>query len=274
MLKQRIITALVLLPIVLVGLFVLNPKHFSWFVAFVVGIGAWEWARLAGAGSQLARVAYAAIVVLTLFVAPPAFSVWVMYGACLWWVVATFLVLSYPKTAQLWSAQPVRYLIGLLILIPFWLGMVLARSSEVTIVELNTLWVLLYILLIVWAADTGAYFSGKAWGKAKLAPQVSPGKSWAGAWGGIASCSILAVVSGNILGLTFSNTLVLLLITCCVGAFSIIGDLTESMFKREAGIKDSSALLPGHGGILDRIDSLTATVPLFVVLLLLTGWLR
>ena len=118
----------------------------------------------------------------------------------------------------------------------------------------------------------GAYFTGKAWGKSKLAPNVSPGKSWAGAWGGVTAAMILGVIASYMMGLSLVMSVQFLVITALTAVVSIIGDLTESMFKRTRGIKDSSALLPGHGGILDRIDSLLAAIPVFVFLLMSIGW--
>ena len=131
---------------------------------------------------------------------------------------------------------------------------------------------ILYILLLVWAADIGAYFTGRAWGKSKLAPNVSPGKSWAGAWGGVSAAMILGVITSYLMGLNLVMTIQFLVITALTAFISIIGDLTESMFKRTRGIKDSSALLPGHGGVMDRIDSLLAAIPVFVFLLMSIGW--
>ena len=127
-------------------------------------------------------------------------------------------------------------------------------------------------MLLVWGADIGAYFFGRALGKRKLAPRVSPGKSWAGLFGGLLTSVCIAAGLAVYLQVPVSELVLLLLGAVVVVLFSVVGDLTESMFKREMGIKDSSQLLPGHGGVLDRIDSLTAAVPIFALLLLLSGW--
>lgn len=274
MLKQRIITALILLPLVLWGLFGLAAEHFAYFVALVIGLGAWEWARLAGFQAQPVRIAYAfGLVVLTTLISG-SLATAVLYLSLIWWCLATALVLSYPASAKFWSAQWVRLIIGVLTLVPLSEALIVIRTADITVLEsLNVLWVLLYVLVIVWGADTGAYFAGKAFGKRKLAPAVSPGKSWAGVWGGAAATTLIALAVALALSFNFVQVVQLILVTILVTAVSVVGDLTESMFKREAGIKDSSQLLPGHGGVLDRIDSLNAAVPVFTCCLLALGWL-
>lgn len=273
MLKQRIITALVLLPIVLWGLFGLGAEHFGWFVSVIVGLGAWEWARLSGLTSQLHRWVYAVFVLGVVYLAHYFAGISVLYVSLIWWAIATFFVLTYPSSVSRWRSTIVRLLLGVLTLVPLWVGMVFIRTAEIpAFPELDPLWVLLYVMMIVWVADTGAYFAGKAWGKRKLAPAVSPGKSWAGVWGGVAATSILALLASWGLGGGLFFCLQLVLLTLMVTAVSVIGDLTESMFKREEGIKDSSQLLPGHGGVLDRIDSMNAAIPVFACLAMLLGW--
>jgi phosphatidate cytidylyltransferase len=131
---------------------------------------------------------------------------------------------------------------------------------------------ILSLMLLVWGADIGAYFFGRAFGKRKLAPRVSPGKSWAGFFGGLFTSVCIAAGLALYLQVPVSQLFVVLLCAAVVVLFSVVGDLTESMFKRQMGIKDSSQLLPGHGGVLDRIDSLTAAAPVFALLLLLSGW--
>jgi len=191
----------------------------------------------------------------------------------MWWIIASLFVLSYPGTVVFWKHKWVKCLIGFVVLLPMWKALVYIRSAEFLPVEnLDTLWLIFYMLLLVWVADTGAYFAGKAWGKRKLAPNVSPGKSWAGAWGGIVAVLFLAVISCFMMGLSTVMTAQFILVTIITAAVSIMGDLTESMFKRQRGIKDSSNLLPGHGGVLDRIDSLVAAIPVFVFLLITLGW--
>ena len=268
MLKQRIITALILLPIALCGFFLLEGSGFALFIGLVVTLGAWEWARLAGFGTQLPRVAYAAVVALLLFLMYilPDVAPWVLGAAVLWWALATFLVLTYPQTSSHWSSVACKLVIGLLILLPAWQGLVLIKHSPMG----N--WLIMAVMVLVWGADIGAYFSGRAFGRHKLAPSISPGKTWEGAIGGG-----LAVLIFGFGVLTWQGASqpggALVVGAVLVGwtAISIIGDLYESLLKRQAGIKDSGNILPGHGGILDRIDSLTSTLPMVALGTVLLG---
>ena len=263
MLKQRIITALILLPIALCGFFLLEGAGFALFIGLVVTLGAWEWARLAGFAEQLPRVVYATIVALLLFLMYilPDVAPWVLGAAVLWWALATFLVLTYPRTSGQWSSVACKLVIGLLILLPAWQGLVYIKHMALG----N--WLIMAVMVLVWGADIGAYFSGRAFGKRKLAPAVSPGKSWEGVYGGLALTLLITLVVGVMRDWGGKQILLALMGAAVVVLISVVGDLTESMFKRQAGIKDSSNLLPGHGGVLDRIDSLTAAIPVFAVLL-------
>ena len=268
MLRQRVITALVLLPIALGGFFLLEGAAFALFIGAVIGLGAWEWARLAGFEGQPQRVAYAALVALLLFglYHVPALAAGVVALGVLWWGLATLLVLGYPASSRYWQGAGHKLLIGLLILLPAWQGLVLFKQWPMA----NGL--ILAVMVLVWAADIGAYFSGKAFGRRKLAPQVSPGKSWEGLLGGLLTSLLLTLVTGLYRGWGGAALLLALTGAAVVVLISVVGDLTESMFKRQSGVKDSSNLLPGHGGVLDRIDSLTAAVPVFAALLWLAGW--
>ncbi|VVN95321.1 phosphatidate cytidylyltransferase [Pseudomonas fluorescens] len=263
MLKQRIITALILLPIALCGFFLLEGTGFALFIGLVVTLAAWEWARLAGFTAQPVRVAYAAMVALLLFFMHvlPGLAPWVLAAAVIWWSLATFLVLTYPRTSERWASAASKLVIGLLILLPAWQGLVLIKQQPLG----N--WLIMAVMVLVWGADIGAYFSGRAFGKRKLAPRVSPGKSWEGVYGGLAASLLITAVVGLARDWSAAQMLMGLIGAAIVVLISVVGDLTESMFKRQSGIKDSSNLLPGHGGVLDRIDSLTAAIPVFAVLL-------
>ncbi|GGJ81912.1 phosphatidate cytidylyltransferase [Pseudomonas matsuisoli] len=267
MLKQRVLTALVLLPVALAGFFWLEGGAFALFIAFVVVLGAWEWARLAGINASEGRIAYAAMVALALLVLYlfPALGQIVLVAGVLWWGSATLLVLSYPDTARYWEGRTVRKIIGFLVLLPAWQGLVMLKHWP----EANSL--IVGVMVLVWAADIGAYFAGRRYGKRKLAPQVSPGKSWEGFYGGMLVSLFITLLVAIWRDWSFSVTLLALLGAALVVAISVVGDLTESMFKRQAGMKDSSNLLPGHGGVMDRIDSLTAAVPVYTMLLLVSG---
>lgn len=268
MLKQRIITALWLAPLALGGFFLLDGLAFALFIALVVGLGGWEWARMAGLQTEQERRIYAVAVLIgcaALWFMPQLAAV-VLLLALIWWVTAFALLLGYPASAACWRKQGVRLGIGFILLLPAWQGLLLLKQWP----QGNQL--ILLVMLLVWLADIGAYFTGRAFGRVKLAPEVSPGKSREGVYGGMA-CSLLLVAGiGLYQDWTARELLMALLGSALVVCSSVVGDLTESMFKRQAGIKDSSNLLPGHGGILDRIDSLTAAVPVFTVLLWLHGW--
>ena len=262
MLKQRVITGVILAPLVVAGFVLLNPLGFAVMIGFIVGLAAWEWARLAGTQSQAGRLGYALAVVLLLAglyfdTSPPHF---ILVIAAAWWLLAAVLVLRYPQGQGQRSGYLV-HLYGLLVLLPAWYGLVWLRSQDAG------LWLLLAVVIMVWAADIGAYFAGKRFGRHKLRPQVSPGKTIEGLLGGVLLTQILAVAAMLWLGWSAASILAGMLGTLGIVLFSVVGDLTESLFKREQGLKDSSNLLPGHGGIMDRIDSLTAAIPLFAL-----GW--
>lgn len=275
MLKQRILTGLILAPIMIGGIFYLPVPEFMMFIGAITALGAWEWANLSGITNKAGRVVYAAIVA-SLLVALQHFDLEqeadVLYGALAWWVFALFLVATHPKLTSLWKSTPVRLLMGLVILVPMWVGFVQIKSYPYSD------YLMLYVMFLVWGADVGAYFAGRTFGKHKLAPNVSPGKTWEGVYGGLATTMIFAVTAGLILqnkimmDLTSKQWALLFGITLAVTVVSVVGDLVESMVKRLRGIKDSSNLLPGHGGVMDRIDSMTAALPVFALALSYAGW--
>ncbi|KAF0814377.1 Phosphatidate cytidylyltransferase [Andreprevotia sp. IGB-42] len=259
MLKTRVLTALFLIPLILAGLFYFPPYAWLALVAVIVGLGAWEWTRLAGLGGVL-QVAYpllsASGLVLLVLLVPLSMAYGLMLGACVFWLVIAPLWLRYRW--PLAKAGKLNLLLGWAILLPAGEAMVLLRSGG------QGGWVLLSILAIAWVADSFAYFSGKAFGRHKLAPAISPGKSWEGAIGGAVAVAIYVAVLPKSL---YPHAAALplwawLLLGVLLTAASIVGDLLESLFKRQAGLKDSSKLLPGHGGVLDRIDSLLAILPI------------
>jgi len=270
MLKTRIVTALVLLALVLPSLFFLPQAYWALLVALFIGVAAWEWGGLLGfdqtkrvlTGAAQAMLC-AAAVLLDPAAIDGALSPWVMvsYGiaALFWCAVIPFWLRAKWKLPH---GLP-GLLVGLVVLFPTWLALVQLRVTGPG--------VLLAIMATVWMADIAAYFSGKTFGKHKLAPTISPGKTWEGAIG----AGIGVVLYGVALRLGFSFAPVGLplwvLGLLAVTAISIMGDLYESMLKRQAGIKDSSNVLPGHGGVLDRIDSLTSTLPVVALLWLLVS---
>ncbi|MCE8022613.1 phosphatidate cytidylyltransferase [Billgrantia aerodenitrificans] len=261
MLRQRVITAAWLAPLMLAGLFGLTGGAFALFTGGIVLLAAWEWTNLAGVSEttrRLALVAGMALLMLVLWAAGAALSVGLLWLAVAGWLVNLYWIVQYPARSEQWQSMAMRLSMGLWVLLPTWVGFNVLRDT-------GGIW-LLYVLLLVWGADIGAYFSGRAWGRRKLAPAVSPGKSWEGVAGGLVVTLMLALVFATWQGLGAAAGLGLVVVTAIVTLVSVMGDLFESMLKRFRGIKDSSNLLPGHGGVLDRIDSLTAAVPLFALL--------
>lgn len=271
MLKQRVITASILTAIFLLLLFVAPLAFFTLFVAVVVALAGWEWANLSGLQGSVPRVLYAALIVI----AGAALSYVVLETTVialdnlllvsgLWWAIALLWVQSYPASAVLWRPVAIRGAMGFVVLLPTMVALYALRAMP------NGEFLVLAVVLLVAAADIGAYFAGRAFGKRKLAPRVSPGKTWAGAVGGVVAVAVIAVIYGLLTQASISLSLAVALPTAVA---SILGDLFESMLKRQRGVKDSSQLLPGHGGVLDRIDGLVAAAPIFALAVVSTGWL-
>ncbi|NOY62238.1 MAG: phosphatidate cytidylyltransferase [Gammaproteobacteria bacterium] len=279
MLKQRLITASILIPLVVWGIFSLSNATFAWILAVIVLAGAMEWAALIGLTQPLQRALYAALVALCMAVAFLLSKVsggalfGVLLPALLWWLVALgWLARSdgarNPAVANraMGRALLIDCGVGIVLLVPAWLALVLLHGMD------GGPGYLLFLMVMIWAADSGAYFSGRRWGRSKLAPSISPGKTWEGVAGGLALVTLLALLGGGMLfGFSIGGLLLFLPLCLLVVLFSVAGDLFESMFKRRIGVKDSGRLLPGHGGVLDRIDSLTAAAPLFLLVLLVMG---
>jgi len=274
MLKQRVITALVLVAVLLPTIAVKTVWPFAAFTILGIGAAGWEWARLNGAGSAavvlglvLAGACAAALAAGWADAAPPA-AWWL---ATVLWVVGGVVALRQGVARWPGWPQPLRIALGLSLLFAAWLALVHAKSIGINFI--------LSVLALVWAADIAAYFGGRRFGRRKLAPSISPGKSWEGAWSGllgalalaalwlaidraapIDSASVYSALAGR-LGLAG-----LVLAVAALTAMGVVGDLCESLVKRSAGAKDSSALLPGHGGVLDRVDALLPVLPLALAL--------
>lgn len=273
MLLKRVLTALVLAPLMLAGIYLLSAPLFSLFIGLIVMIAAWEWFNLAGFRQVLWRWVFVSLtgLVLLLFwwmAKHGAFDwTYLTVASLLWWGLALVLVLTYPGSRASIEQSSVRLLLFIPMLIPLWSGLNLIKERP----DANLM--LTWLMLLVWGADVGAYFAGKAFGRRKLAPNVSPGKTWAGVYGGMATSmgisATLAIVFMQ--ALSIGQWLMLLLFSALIVAISVLGDLVESLLKRVRGIKDSSSLLPGHGGVLDRVDSLCAATPMFVLMLALVA---
>jgi len=275
--KQRVLTALVLAPVMIFGIFFLELKPFAVFIGLIASIGAWEWANIAGYKKNWSRVLYAVFVFVCLYISArflrvfPEYKIWFLAAGTLWWAFAFALVKKYPGGTDIWNARVIRAFLGLCVLIPMWVGFMHLKQ------EPHSALLIVYVMLVVWGADTGAYFAGRKWGNKKLAPNVSPGKSWAGFWGGFATTLLLAVfacwyVDSQMQPLNLTEAAKIFIITMVTMVISVLGDLVESMMKRHRGIKDSSSLLPGHGGVLDRIDSMAAAVPVFAFMMMFVEW--
>lgn len=265
MLKLRVITALILAPLALWAIWASSSNAFAIGVALIIAMGAWEWSRLCNLKALPGRLAYVALIASLIFIAhrflgQGDWSMVILLAAAAWWVVALLSVLGYPRSAALWRVAVVRGLAGILVMVPAWAALWLLHD------RFGPGFVIL-LMLLIWAADTGAYFSGRAFGKRKLAPNVSPGKTWEGVVGGMLFALLIALISTRWLPPVDGMVAYLALVVLTV-ALSVLGDLLESLFKRIAAVKDSGDLLPGHGGVLDRIDSLTAAAPVFTLGLL------
>jgi len=276
-LKQRILTALVLLAVLLPALIVAQPWPFAVLTMAAMAIGGWEWARLNGAGSLSIPLGAALAVACALALyagwatnAPRlawwlAFAIWVLGGT---WVLRAG-VAGWPRVPQ-----ALRWGIGLVALWTGWLALANAKAMGLNFI--------LSVFFLVWSADVFAYFGGRALGKRKLAPAISPGKSWAGVWSGMVGALLVATawlaidaagslgtesfysIAANRFGFVGMAVIVVFLV-----AMSVVGDLFESLVKRSAGAKDSSKLLPGHGGILDRVDGVLPVFPIALALVML-----
>lgn len=263
MLKQRVLTALVLAPLG-IALVLLLPTAALAVVLAVVCLGTlWEWARLAGLGVpwQRALLLLANTFLLAglwLLRATP-FAPVVIAAGLAWWLLALLWLRNFQHAAARTPENTaLKLAAGELAVLPAWLALLLLHQSPTH----GPAWALL-ALLLVWMADTGAFFAGKRFGTRKLAPRISPNKTTAGAWGALIGAAVVALAGGALLGWRGSALAALVLLALVTVAASIVGDLFESLLKRHAGMKDSGTLFPGHGGLLDRFDSMLAALPVF-----------
>lgn len=260
---KRVITALILIPLAVCGILYLRTDIFALILGLIFLAAAWEWIRLTGIVSIGAKVFYLILTGLT-FITTYVLLIqmglfWLFLLTTLWWVLVTLMIITYSPDSS-WQPPPlVKAAIGLLVLVPTWAALVSIHGIS----DQGPL-LLLFVITLIWVADSGAYFSGRRWGRIKLAPAISPGKSWEGVYGALAG---VALWSGLLVILVpdIDSPLLLFLLSLLVCMASIVGDLFESIFKRQAGVKDSSNLLPGHGGVLDRVDSLTAAAPVYAL---------
>lgn len=268
MLKQRLLTAAVLIPLVVFGVLHGSSAAVGVIFAIILAAGAWEWGRLSGIRQGWGRAlgvvatlgAIGGLYLVGFAVSPeaPLLRGVVGIGLAAWILALAWL--ARPALGQGASAvsTAVKLLAGLLILPVAWVSLVAIHSIEAGGPAL-----LLYMVVLIWIADSGAYFAGKRFGRNKLAPAISPGKTREGAFGGLAAVAIYSLIMAQVMEAVPLSLTNFVLLSVFTGAISIAGDLFESLLKRQAGLKDSGAVLPGHGGVLDRIDSLLAALPVF-----------
>jgi len=249
--RLRIVTAIIALAVLGVVLFAVPEMVVRAVIGLLMLAGAWEWSGFLGRTGLVGRLSYvvmiaAMLVSLTLYF--PMYTEQILLIGLVWWFIALIWTFFYPTRIP----TAVRWLGCILVLLPLYAALILLYTTDPMI--------LLFAMMIVWVADSGAYFVGKAIGRVKLAPRISPGKTWEGVIGGLIAVVLLTLARSYWVD---TNLSVLVPFCLAVATLSIVGDLTVSMFKRTAGVKDSGKLFPGHGGVLDRIDSIAAAAPLF-----------
>jgi phosphatidate cytidylyltransferase len=273
MLRQRVLTALLLAPLAILLILFLPTNWFAWLLAVAFLAATWEWTRLAGMqnrGNRGVVVGFAAVLFIALWMLRASAWLWpaLMAAGVAWWLVVCVWLRHFAfGAAPTPENRNLKLLAGMFVIFPAWVAAISIHGST----PHGHAWTFLAMLL-VWAADTGAYFAGRFFGKRKLAPQISPGKTWAGVYGAFATSALVIAVSGWLLGVRDMRLIGLIIVTVVTVASSIVGDLLESLMKRHANVKDSGALFPGHGGLLDRLDSVFAALPVFALGKLLLGF--
>ena len=272
MLIQRILTSIALLVLILAAVFYLPPGLFFIFIGTVISISIWEWSALAGFEKISTRIIYliCMLVLLWLSLHAPIPAIFYFVSGILFWMVAFLLIYSYKGSQSPSAFRAIFALVAVPLFVPGWLAFVWLREQPYHAFHL------LLLFALVASADIGAYFTGKSLGRHKLAVNVSPNKTWEGFCGGMLMSAIVISFTGYFLispvsEVRINESMLLILCAMIIAAFSVIGDLFESLVKRFRNVKDSGSILPGHGGILDRIDGLTAAAPVYAMLVLFLG---
>lgn len=273
MLKPRLITATILAAIFVAMLIFLTPLLFVQMLVIVFLVAGWEWANLAALKTPTLRYGFILVLGVSLIAVANVvdlqtqFDPLASYNLCLsvvaFWALIFLWLQGYPSSAILWSPKPIKLFIGLILLTSTWLAIASILMME------NGKWLIGLAMATVILADVGGYVVGKLFGRHKLAPTISPGKTWEGLFGGV--LFQLVFIGLLKIALPDADLLMLVLLIIPVGLISVVGDLFESMVKRQRGVKDSSSLLPGHGGILDRLDGVMAAMPLFFVIIFMAN---
>ena len=280
-LRQRIITAALLMLALIAATTLLSSFNFAVLFALLTLLATWEWSGFIGLNEPRSKVIYCSTIASMIFglffllrITPAAQNIDAVRAAIilglglLFWTLALFMLSTYPQNKNLWNDESKIASMGMFTLIPTWVGLVQLKYL------LPDGYLVLVLIVLVAAVDVGAYFFGVNFGRRKLAPNVSPKKSWEGVWGGFTVCLLIGLgfawmMHTYLLELSIWRFLLLGVLILCVTFFSVVGDLLESMLKRNQNIKDSGSLLPGHGGLLDRVDGLMAATPSFVLLTML-----
>lgn len=281
-LRQRVLTAIVLMAALIGFSTLLPPFYFAVFIGIVLMLAAWEWCGFIGLDTAVSKLPYLstiAVMIAALFyalgVTPLAVSIdnvraaAILFLGLVFWLLAFLILRSYPENTSAWNDRSRIALMGLCALLPTWVGFVQLKYL------LPQGYLVLALIVMVAAVDIGAFFVGTAFGHTKLAPRLSPNKSWEGVWGGLLTCFILGVIltwafHHYISPLSLLQMTSLICLSLTVTFFGVTGDLVESMLKRNCDVKDSGTILPGHGGLLDRVDGLMAVTPVFVLIVLFT----
>lgn len=273
MLKQRVITALWLLPLAMAAIFALPAQWFLILMGVILLGGSWEYKRLAGLAGLMAghlMVLLQAVIFVALFMSRDQWGMNIllyMSACCAAWLLMFIRLPVYRPTATPNGAyRLISFVTAILSITTGWFAISWIRTQP------EGSWLILLLLLIVWAADTGAYFAGKYFGTTKLAVHISPGKTRLGLFGGLTAAPLVALLASNLMPIQSMEPSRLILLSLLTALVSVGGDLIISLHKRTSGFKDSGHLLPGHGGVLDRLDSLLAAAPFFALGLLVAGY--
>ena len=281
-LKQRVLTAVILVIALIALTLFTTPLIFAAVLTVILLLAAWEWTSFVEIKGIASKFSYT----LTLFAmligaaAISGFSpsadtftlsqvILILWIGLFWWCIAAYLLVGYPENSEIWNNKSKIGLMGLLALVPTWTGLVALKYA------FPSGYLVLGVVIMVAAVDIGAYFAGRFFGRRPLAPSLSPNKTWEGVWGGLVTCcavSVMLIWSAHryLIELRPAQISILLLSVVITTSFGVVGDLLESMLKRNSNLKDSGTILPGHGGILDRIDGLLAVTPFSVIIIMLT----
>lgn len=269
MLKHRLLTVLVLIVLILLAIWFLPMPWFAVLIGIVVAWGAWEWSTLAGLKNYYARGLYVILISAALWASYYLPVFWILMASLIiWlWVAAAILCYAFDLAPLGFQYSFTKIIVGFFTLVPAWLAVIALRE------DIGGPGWLLFGFMLIWAMDSGAYVAGRLWGKHTLISRVSPKKTWEGLWGGVISALLIAIIAALISELSLYRVFLFCVLALITVIFAIFGDLFESLLKRQSGVKDSGQLLPGHGGILDRIDSILAALPIFALCSLWTTFL-